>query len=72
MLMAPAIEHSWLTVAGVVVVFGAATLLTMLTLVTIGYYGLRWRGFRGLERHMHAMAGFAIAASGLAIELLGI
>ncbi|MCA9617469.1 MAG: hypothetical protein KC731_00515 [Myxococcales bacterium] len=74
MVMAPSVEHSWSVVVAVVTVFGAATLLTMLALVTIGYLGLRSAGrlAAGLERYMHAAAGFAIAASGLAIELLGI
>lgn len=72
MLIVPAHAASWPLVAGVILVFGLTTLATMLTLVTIGYYGLRWRGFAALERHMHAAAGFAICASGLAIELLGI
>ncbi len=72
MLMAPAFSHSWLVVGLVVAVFGLATLLTMLTLVMAGFYGMRWRGFRGVERHLHAISGFAIAGSGLAIQLLGI
>ena len=46
--------------------------VTMLALVTAGHVGLRWRGIGWLERHMHAFAGVAIAASGLAIQLLGI
>jgi nickel/cobalt exporter len=72
MVMAPAFDHSWLTVALVCAVFGAATLLTMLGLVTVGHIGMRWRGFSVLERHLQAVSGFAIAASGLAIELLGV
>ena len=76
MLIVPAHAASWLLVAGVIAVFGLTTLATMLALVTVGYFslrwGLRWRGFAALERHMHVAAGFAICASGLAIELLGI
>lgn len=72
LLLAPAFERSWAVVVGVVLVFGGATVLTMLGVVTVGWYGLRWRGFSFLERHVHAVAGFAIASSGLAIELLGI
>ena len=72
MLMAPAFDRSWSVVVGVVVVFGLTTLLTMLAVVTIGYVGMKWRGFDKLDKHLHAMAGFAIAASGLAIELLGV
>jgi nickel/cobalt transporter (NicO) family protein len=72
MLIVPAHAASWALVAGVIAVFGVTTLATMLALVTVGYFGLRWRGFATLERHMHAAAGFAICASGLAIELFGI
>ena len=72
MLVAPAFEESWLTVTLVVAVFAAATLATMLTVVTLGWLGLRWRGFASVEAHMHTIAGFAIAASGFAIESLGL
>jgi hypothetical protein len=72
LLLAPAFEHDWLTVVGVVGVFGGATLATMLGLVTVGWFGMQWRGIALLERHLHALAGFAIVASGLCIELLGI
>jgi hypothetical protein len=56
----------------VCIVFAVATLGTMLALVTLGHFGLRWRARRGLERHMHALAGLAIAISGVAMELLGV
>ena len=72
LLMAPAFSHSWVVVASVVAVFGAATVGTMLTVVTLGHYGTRWKGFAGIERHLHALSGAAIAASGLAIQVLGI
>ncbi|MCA9625967.1 MAG: sulfite exporter TauE/SafE family protein [Myxococcales bacterium] len=72
MLMAPAASGSYGLVAAVIGVFGAATLVTMLVVVTVGWFGMQWRGFNALERHLHALAGFAIAMSGLAIELLGV
>ncbi len=72
LLIVPAFEHSWWVVAAVVAVFAAATIGTMLGLVTLGHLGLRWRGLDSLDRYMHALAGGAIAASGLAIQLLGI
>ena len=71
-LMAPAFDHMWTTVAGVVLVFGLVTIGTMCVLVTIGYYGLKLPAFSFLERHVHTVSGLAIAASGLAIQLLGI
>ena len=71
-LMAPAFDHMWTTVAAVVLVFGLVTIGTMCVLVTIGYYGLRLPVFSFLERHVHTASGLAIAGSGLAIQFLGI
>ena len=71
-LMAPAFEHMWSTVVGVILVFGLVTLGTMSLLVTIGYFGLKLPVFSFLERHVHTVSGLAIAASGLAIQVLGI
>ncbi len=72
LLMVPAAAHSWAVVALVAVVFGLVTVATMLALVTIGHFGLRWRGSAAIERHMTTVAGLAIAASGIAIKLFGI
>ncbi len=71
-LMAPAFDHMWTTVAGVVLVFAVVTIGTMCTLVTIGYFGLKLPVFSFLERHAHTASGLAIAGSGVAIQLLGI
>ncbi len=72
LLVTPAYEGNWWLGGAVVAVFAAATLLVMLVLVTVGYYGMRWKGFRHVERYMHVAAGLAIALSGLAVEVLGI
>lgn len=72
LLMVPAAEHSWMVVAGVVAVFGAVTLATMLTLVTLGHLGLRFRASDFFERHVTTLAGLAIAISGLAVQFVGI
>lgn len=72
LLIVPAFEHAWWVVGAVVAVFGTATVGTMLSLVTLGHWGLRYRGFDVLDRYMHALAGGAIVASGLAIQLLGV
>jgi nickel/cobalt transporter (NicO) family protein len=71
LLFPPAFHGRWLLVAGVVASFGVATIAVMLAVVTVGYHGLRWRAGALLERNMHALAGFAIAMSGIAIELFG-
>jgi len=72
LLLVPAYEQHWLVMTVLVAVFGVCTIGTMLVLVTLGHLGLKWRGFAFLDRHMHVIAGLTIAASGLAINLLGI
>lgn len=56
--------------------FCAATLLTMLGLVTLGYVGLTAVGLGKhhvmLHRHAHIFAGISMAISGLAIVVLGV
>ena len=53
-------------------VFGGATVVTMLTLVTVGWLGMKWRSVSALEPHLHWISGAAIASSGLAILFLGL
>lgn len=53
-------------------VFGAATILTMIVTVTLGTIGIRNLPLGKLERYSHALAGFAIFASGAAIQFLGL
>lgn len=72
LLLVPAFEQHWLTAAAVAAVFGGTTIGTMLGIVALGSWGLKWRGVAALERHLHTVAGFTIAASGLAIQLLGL
>ena len=56
--------------------FCAATLITMLGLVTLGYFGLSFFRFGDrssvLHQHAHALAGLSMALSGLAIQILGV
>lgn len=56
----------------VALVFGAATLTTMLTLVAVGWFGMKWHKLMNLEPHLHWISGMAIASSGLAILVLGV
>jgi len=68
-LMYPAAEGSWWGVALVVAVFGLATVATMLVTVTVGYLGISQLPLGRLERFSHALAGLALVACGLAIQL---
>jgi nickel/cobalt transporter (NicO) family protein len=52
--------------------FGGATLLTMLTLVTVGYWGLNANWAERLGPHLDWMAGAALLLTGLGVEFLGI
>jgi nickel/cobalt exporter len=67
-LMYPAATLSLPGVVAVSVVFGAATLITMMTLVICGYLGVRSLSLPWLERYSHALAGGAITACGAAIH----
>lgn len=72
LLMVPAFDLGLWAVVPVTLAFGIATIGTMLAVVAAGYYGLQLAPFRRLESHAHTLAGLAIAASGLAIQLFGI
>jgi len=68
-LMYPAAEGSWRGVALVVAVFGLTTIATMLVTVAVGYLGISRLPLGRLERFSHALAGLALVACGLAIQL---
>lgn len=68
-LMYPAAAGQWWTVALVASVFALCTIATMLMLVALGTLGLSRLAFGRLERFSHVLAGLAIVACGLAIQL---
>lgn len=72
LVMAPAFTQSWGLVLAVTGAFAAVTVGTMVAAVAVGSLGLHRISLGALERHANTMAGLAIAASGLAIQLLGI
>jgi hypothetical protein len=69
-LLAAAAAAGGPVAAGLISVpFAAATIGTMLLCVALGLGGVRV-AFSGGERYVHAFAGLAMAASGLAVRLL--
>ncbi|MBL7074988.1 sulfite exporter TauE/SafE family protein [candidate division KSB1 bacterium] len=72
LVMVPASQHSWWGVALVALVFGVATIGTMMVIVGLSSYGLLRLQVRPLERYVHALAGGMIALSGMAIMVLGV
>jgi hypothetical protein len=67
--MYPAAEGSWWGVGLVASSFGLTTIATMMTIVAVGYFGLSRLPFGKLERYSHALAGMALVACGLAIQM---
>jgi sulfite exporter TauE/SafE len=68
-LMYPAATESAWGVAMVAATFSIVTIATMMTCVLVGRYSLKMLPTRRLQRYMHALAGLAIFASGVAIHL---
>ena len=52
--------------------FSVVTIATMMSVVAVGTLGIRLLRFEWMERYAHALAGFTILASGLAIRFLGL
>jgi nickel/cobalt exporter len=71
LLMYPAAQSSSWGVAQVSIVFGLITMLTMLVLVLMASYGLRFVKLGKLERFTHAIAGATILFSGIGILFMG-
>jgi nickel/cobalt exporter len=71
-LMYPAATTGPWSVALVAGVFGAVTVLTMLTIVVLATRGLARLEVQRVERWTHALAGAAILACGLGIRFLGL
>jgi hypothetical protein len=67
-LMYPAATLSISGVVAVAVVFGLATIATMLAVVLAGYGGLSSISLPWLDRFSHVLAGGAISLCGLAIK----
>jgi hypothetical protein len=68
----PASQGRWDVAALTAVVFGVATLVSMVGAVLAGYEGLKLVQLGPLERWSHVAAGCVIAAAGLSILYLGL
>jgi nickel/cobalt exporter len=69
MVMYPAAKGSMWGVALVTLIFGAATLATMTTIVVLAYIGTARFRFAHFQRYSHAVAGLLVVACGAAIIL---
>jgi ABC-type nickel/cobalt efflux system permease component RcnA len=73
-LMYPAAQHNVGGLILVTAIFCIVTIGTMTTIVVASYLGMDKLPFKtkSLEKFMHAIAGGTIAASGMAIQFLGL
>lgn len=72
LLMYPAAKSSLTGTVLVASVFSVVTIGTMLGIVTLTAWGVSFAPLGKMERYVHAAAGAAICASGLAIQFLGL
>ncbi len=73
LLMVPAATSpGWHGVLLVSMTFGVTTITTMTTIAVLVHKGLSFGDFRWAERYVHALAGGAIAVSGMAVRFLGL
>ncbi len=68
----PASRGAWGLAAATAAVFGLVTILTMTAVTAVALSGVRLLPLGRLERWSHTLAGLVIAASGLAILVLGV
>ncbi|MBI5665298.1 MAG: sulfite exporter TauE/SafE family protein [Nitrospirae bacterium] len=71
-LMYPAAKSSFLDLWLVTGIFAVITIMTMLGIVLISYFGINIIPTAKLERYTHAIAGAIISLSGISILLFGL
>jgi nickel/cobalt exporter len=72
MLIYPAAEQSGFGVFLVALVFGIATVGTMLLVVMLGYQGISLLRFKDKEYQIHLFAGIIILMAGIGMQFLGL
>ena len=72
MLIYPAAQQSGMGVFLVALVFGIATIGTMLLVVFLGYKGFSLVRFKGKEHQIHLLAGLVILLAGVGMQFLGL
>jgi len=72
LVMYPAAKHSISGVILVAAAFAIATIATMLFIIALSSWGLKFVKLGPLERYAHALAGAMIFLSGLAVQFLGL
>jgi threonine/homoserine/homoserine lactone efflux protein len=71
LLIFPAYEIHITGMILVSLVFGAATVFTMMMIVFLGFKGIRTLKFKNSGRYFHLIAGIVIIGLGLSMKFLG-
>jgi len=71
LLYFPAAQHSWFGMGVLIAIYTFITLLTMVLLVTFGYFGTLFVKTEKLERYVHALGGVTIFICGAGMLWMG-
>jgi sulfite exporter TauE/SafE len=71
LLYYPAAQNSWWGMALLVLLYSSCTLLTMLALVLMGYYGMAFTATQKLEKYAHVLGGLTIFICGAGMLFMG-
>jgi len=72
LVMYPAMKQNIPGLILVTTAFGLTTILTMLTIIAVSSWGVKFLRLGRLERYAHALAGAMIFISGLSVQFLGL
>lgn len=72
MLFIPAVQNSTVGIASVALLFGIATISTMMFIVYLGHIGTSFLKFKSKEKYMHLAAGLVILLAGAGMHFLGL
>jgi len=70
LLYFPAAKNNWLGMSLLILVYTGCTLITMLIMVILGYYGVSFLKTEKLERYAHALGGLTIFICGAGMVFL--
>ena len=71
LLYFPAAQNSWWGMFMLIIVYTAITLLTMLAMVLLGYFGIAFTATQKLEKYMHVLGGLTIFICGAGMLWMG-
>jgi len=71
LLYFPAAQNSWLGMLLLIAVYSCITLVTMLAMVLLGYYGIAFATAPRLEKYMHVLGGVTICICGAGMLWMG-